>query len=678
MSLFSRRMFVLLAAGIVVVGAGGAAAANEFAQPTAGLEDIGDWGEVSQDRTEIITSLWVNNPNPLGISIGRNVQASYELYLNDVNVAEGTKRGVSISSGNNTVEVSTEVRNKQLPAWWVAFIQNNETIPVRAETSATVRLGPVTASPPIPNENRTLLTNSTPVISSLSQVAGQTEGTYTTTVDGNRIQDNIDRPLLEQTIASTEPVTLGYEIRRGWATWGEVNDDSTTVYFHFVIHNPSEKASIPATPDNIGVTVNMNDVEMFTAQSSDTTLQNPEDFSTKQGIESRVLRPGETEEAVYAVTMDNDKIDEWFVSHVQRGEQTEIRTELQLVFSVGETTFRIPENSQLAFTCDLQTAILVDNQETQTTCQPENVGVEQSDSSSSGDGSTQTATETDSSLARQTVSRPTTVPNDPPTAHADANPTEGSAPLTVSFDASSSSDPNDNIEAYIWRFGDGSTPERGQSATHEFRRPGQYDVELTVRDATGETDSTTVTIEVREQQEGPTADASATPTSGEAPLSVDFDASGSSDPNDDIQEYVWRFNDGTSPARGERVTHTFDEAGQYTVELAVTDSAGNTDTDTVTIDVDEAQEPPTAVAEASPTSGSAPVEVDFDASGSSDPNDDIQEYVWRFKDGSTPARGETVTHTFRTAGTYEVELVVRDSEGNTDTDTVTITVEGRL
>lgn len=182
-----------------------------------------------------------------------------------------------------------------------------------------------------------------------------------------------------------------------------------------------------------------------------------------------------------------------------------------------------------------------------------------------------------------------------------------------------------------------------------------------------------------DESPGPTAVAAATPTSGDAPLEVTFDGSDSTASETEIREYGWRFDDGSAPQTGAEVTHTFRTAGEYTVELVVTDSQGNTDTTTVTVQVDAgSSSPPTAVADATPTSGEAPLEVTFDASGSSDPDGDIVEYLWRFGDGSPPASGATVTHTFQTADEYTVELVVVDAQGNRDTDTVTVSVSSRV
>lgn len=82
----------------------------------------------------------------------------------------------------------------------------------------------------------------------------------------------------------------------------------------------------------------------------------------------------------------------------------------------------------------------------------------------------------------------------------------------------------------------------------------------------------------------PIAVASATPTSGNAPLTVNFDAAGSSDPNGTIVSYAWNFGNGTS-GTGITATAVYTAGGVYTAVLTVTDNAGATGTSSVTINV---------------------------------------------------------------------------------------------
>ncbi len=83
--------------------------------------------------------------------------------------------------------------------------------------------------------------------------------------------------------------------------------------------------------------------------------------------------------------------------------------------------------------------------------------------------------------------------------------------------------------------------------------------------------------------------------------------------------------------------------------------------------------PPTASFVATPEAGPAELEVDFDASDSSDADGTIVDYAWDFGDGSTAA-GVTASHGFATVGCYAVALTVTDDDGDTDTAEQTIVV----
>jgi PKD repeat protein len=89
--------------------------------------------------------------------------------------------------------------------------------------------------------------------------------------------------------------------------------------------------------------------------------------------------------------------------------------------------------------------------------------------------------------------------------------------------------------------------------------------------------------------------------------------------------------------------------------------------------ISSANQPPTASFSATPTSGVAPLTVNFDASGSYDPDGSIVSYTWNFGDGAT-GTGSAVGHTYTSGNIYIVSLTVTDNDGATDTGTRQILV----
>jgi large repetitive protein len=150
-------------------------------------------------------------------------------------------------------------------------------------------------------------------------------------------------------------------------------------------------------------------------------------------------------------------------------------------------------------------------------------------------------------------------------------------------------------------------------------------------------------------------------------LKVSLDAGDSADSDGTVASYAWSFQGGGS-ATGETATHTFASAGTYNVTLVVTDDDGATATLTKQVTVVANQAPTAAF-----TSSVDKLKVSLDAGGSADSDGTVASYAWSFEGGGS-ATGETATHTFASAGTYDVTLVVTDDDGATGTLTKQVTV----
>jgi PKD repeat protein len=304
---------------------------------------------------------------------------------------------------------------------------------------------------------------------------------------------------------------------------------------------------------------------------------------------------------------------------------------------------------------------------------------------------TATLTVTDGS-ASDTATTTVTVtvqPNRAPAAVL-AGPSTAALDTAVSFDGAASTDPDGDALSYTFDFGDGTVtaPGAANSAEHAYTGAGSYTVTLTVADGRGGTSSDTHTLTVANDEPPPTevnAVLSSDKTGGEIPLTVNFNATGSSGPEGATLDYTFVFGDGTQSAR--QVTpwasHVYDAAGTYHAYVIVTDGGANSDVSddvvieaTVTIVITPGQETEADLM-ANPTSGTVPLTVDFDASHSLPASGTtLASYRYDFGDGTTPWTGTapTARHVYTEPGTYSAVVTVTDSEGATATDSVTIVV----
>jgi PKD repeat protein len=86
-------------------------------------------------------------------------------------------------------------------------------------------------------------------------------------------------------------------------------------------------------------------------------------------------------------------------------------------------------------------------------------------------------------------------------------------------------------------------------------------------------------------------------------------------------------------------------------------------------------QPPTAAITANPTNGPVPLTVNFDGTGSSDPEGRPLSYSWDLNSDGTfgDATGSTASYTYSAAGVYHPSLRVTDDQGASNTKSVTVT-----
>jgi LEA14-like dessication related protein len=360
-----------LIAVVVLVGAVGAAVGLGVvgAPSVTGVDNA--FGPVDDSSTVIETDLQVSNPNPIGVSLG-GLTVDYAISLNDIRMAEGVKEGVDVGTGNSTLPFTTEMDNGKIPAWWVSHIRNGEstTLTVDADVHSSL-LGESFGAPKV---ERSIDTD----------LISQFNSTETRPVNANA-------PVV------SDPVLYVNETS---ARWGTVDNETTPIAMDFTVYNPK---STPVPITEIGYNITMNDV----AVGSGTTNQT-------------YVVPAKSEETIETKTaIDNSELDEWWVSHLERNQVTELRIDFYAKLELAGTTYTVPLD-EMTYTETIETDMF-GNKDGSTSAGDS--GSDDGSSDSGGDSDTSTATpdsdgtatttsSDDGSLVGDDTATPTATPSD--------------------------------------------------------------------------------------------------------------------------------------------------------------------------------------------------------------------------------------------------------------------------
>jgi len=293
-ALFGGKLRVALVALVLVAaGVGGAYATGVIGAPSVDRVD-NRFAGVNETATVIDTDLYVSNPNPLSANLS-GLEVDYGVEMNGIRMATGEKEGVAVGRGTSAVPLRTTLENERIPEWWVSHIQNGEHTDLAVDANVTSEtLGRTFEAPEI---SRSIDTD-------LLSAFNSTE-----TREINAGSPVVSDPVLYVNETSAE--------------WGESTSERTALELTFVVHNPKP---YPVAVSELGYDISMNDVAVGAG-------------TTNSGY---VISPRSTETIEATTHIENDRLDEWWVTHLERDQTTDLRIDFYANLDAGGTTLRVP------------------------------------------------------------------------------------------------------------------------------------------------------------------------------------------------------------------------------------------------------------------------------------------------------------------------------------------------
>ena len=242
------------------------------------------FGAVNSTDTVIETDLAVHNPNPIGIRLG-DTTVNYTVSMNEVAMAQGRKTGLNLGTGDSTLQFRTVLDNERIPDWWYTHVTRGEVteVLIDADLTAGFLFGQTFAF----QTNETIRTD----------ILGGFDSNETRPIDANA-------PLISDPVLYLNETAARYG--------ADVTRSQTPIETTFTVYNPKP---FPYSVSRIGYDIRMNDVVVGTGE-------------TDRGY---TLRPRTPETLRATTVIDNENLDEWWVTHVENDQVTELTVDFYIV-----------------------------------------------------------------------------------------------------------------------------------------------------------------------------------------------------------------------------------------------------------------------------------------------------------------------------------------------------------
>ncbi len=227
-----------------------------------------------------------------------------------------------------------------------------------------------------------------------------------------------------------------------------------------------------------------------------------------------------------------------------------------------------------------------------------------------------------------------------------------------SVDGSLSSDPDGSITNYEW-YADGKLVANGPQAEITFNEVGTHDVTLVVKDDSGYELAQGILNKLIRVNAPPVPKWKTDPDRLVPDTEIIFTAADSYDPDGEIKNYLWSFEDGVE-LQGRQIQRIFTESGPQRFTLTVDDGEGLSNSTVSVEGVTNVNHQPYIVTE--PVVRSNSLKVTLDASASYDLDNNPMKFEWTLPDGSKRTEA-SFSWTAPEPGVHIIGLTVDDGLG---------------
>ncbi len=240
------------------------------------------WGEITPSYSEVITKIDVKNPNPFPIPLKA---IEIKLYMNGVEMGEGRSIGDAGLKPNSvtTITISTKIDNSKIPEWWVKHIKSGEVSELLLKGDVVFDLKITEFR--FPFEER--------------------DEIRTHILSGFRTEKSV----------GIGPFGVRIKID---PEWGEVTRDYTQI-----VLNTQIDSDIEMKLKKLEYEVVMNGIVIGKGSSD-------ENVEIKKGKNDLRLK----------LYLNNDKLDDWWVTHLKNGEKSEVEIVVTGTFEVAGITYK--------------------------------------------------------------------------------------------------------------------------------------------------------------------------------------------------------------------------------------------------------------------------------------------------------------------------------------------------